>query len=115
MTLTANDSATVADAPITATGGPARTVKRRTTSSFTLATFSDADPAGVVGDYAATINWGDGTQTAGNISTTASGFTVSGSHNYATNGTWSPVTTITDRGGATASATTTVNVTSSGH
>jgi len=116
VTLTANDSATIADAPITATGGPTRTVKRRTTSTFTLATFTDADPAGAVGDYTATISWGDGTQTAtGSISATAASFAVTASHNYATNGTWSPVATITDSGGATARATTTVNVTSSGH
>jgi RHS repeat-associated protein len=72
----------------------------------TVATFSDADPAGTIVDYNATIDWGDGTSTAGTITGNAGGpFTVTGSHVYPTFGAETPLgitTTITDIGGATA-------------
>ena len=59
--------AKVADAALSATGeavsGTAGAVLRGTVASF-----KDADPGGTVSDYTATINWGDGTQSAGTIS-----------------------------------------------
>ncbi len=38
------------------------------TFSGTIATFSDTDPANGAGDFAASINWGDGTTTTGTVS-----------------------------------------------
>ena len=59
---------------------------RRTTPSTAVATFSDTDTANGAGDFAATINWGDGTTTAGTIVGSNGAFTVDGSHTYATIG-----------------------------
>jgi PKD repeat protein len=73
-----------------------------------VATFSDADPAGTVGDYTATINWGDGsTPTSGTIAAAAGGFTVSGKHAYDEEGTYQIQLTIQDQGGSSTTATST--------
>jgi hypothetical protein len=75
-------------------------------SSFsgTAATFTDADPSGTASDYAATINWGDGSSTPAPVSGPDGGpFTISGSHVYATTGKFNISTTVNDGGGATTS------------
>jgi len=57
-----------------------------------VATFSDTMPSDLPATYTATINWGDGTVTAGTVTKTgATTFSVSGSHTYAIEGTL-PVT-----------------------
>lgn len=58
----------------------------------TVATFSDADPSGQPSEYSATIDWGDGTSSAGTID----GWSVSGSHTYAEEGTYVVTVTISD-------------------
>ncbi len=80
--------------------------------SATVATFTDADPNGVVSDYTASINWGDGTaSTAGTVSAaTGGGFEVKGSHTYATAGQYTTTVTINDVGGAKATATSNANI-----
>ncbi|MBQ9370568.1 MAG: fibro-slime domain-containing protein [Thermoguttaceae bacterium] len=64
--------------------------------------FADAD-----GDdlHSATIDWGDGTVELGAISSTGVGGTVSGSHVYADNGTYTVAVTITDAQGESATST----------
>ncbi|HEY8863153.1 MAG TPA: hypothetical protein VIO37_03155 [Candidatus Dormibacteraeota bacterium] len=74
----------------------------------TVATFTDADPGGVVSDYTATISWGDGTTSAGVVSAQGSGFTVSGSHTFG-EGRFTITTSIHDAG-ASAVATSTITV-----
>jgi hypothetical protein len=65
-----------------------------------VATFLDTDPNGAVGDYTATIQWGDGTRSPGTITPNPSGaFDVSGAHRYAQAGTFEAVVTIADVGG----------------
>jgi hypothetical protein len=54
--------------------------------SGAVATFSDTDTANGAGDFAATINWGDGSTTTGTVVGSAGSFTVDGSHTYATAG-----------------------------
>src|SRR5207245_1594732 len=79
--------------------------------SGVVATFTDADPAGSASDYKALIFWGDGTTTVGTISANSgSGFSVSGSHSYAEEGSYSIKVSVTDVGGATASGTGTATV-----
>jgi hypothetical protein len=54
-----------------------------------VASFTDADPNGVIGDYSATINWGDGITTAATSITANAGgrgFLVHGTHQYAADG-----------------------------
>ncbi|HEY2159609.1 MAG TPA: hypothetical protein VGH33_28555, partial [Isosphaeraceae bacterium] len=77
-------SIVVLDAPLAATGGsPISGVEGALTPLATLATFFDADPAGVVSDYIATIYWGDGRSSAGTIAASGTGFIVQGRHAYA--------------------------------
>lgn len=77
-----------------------------------VATFSDTNTANVPGDFTATINWGDGNTTAGTVTGGGASYTVSGTHTYATNGTFPVIVTLHDDppGTATATANSTANV-----
>ena len=109
---TANSSAGVADAAIALTGAAGFREHHRTNFTATVATLTDADPGGVATDYTIQINWGDGTASAGTVVARAGGgFTISGSHNYPNNGTYTVRITATDAGGSSASATTSIVVT----
>src|SRR5207302_1800096 len=58
---TATSSATVSDPAVVATGGFVVTAAEGAVSgSQTVATFTDPGGAEAVGDYSASINWGDG-------------------------------------------------------
>jgi Fibronectin type III domain len=93
---------TVPDAPLNATAEPVSgTAGTKLTAK--VASFTDADPTGEVSDYTASIEWGDGTTTAGTVGTAASGgFKVTGTHTYAAAGQYTTGVTITDVGGAKA-------------
>jgi hypothetical protein len=79
----------------------------------TVATFTEAVPDTVASDYTATIEWGDGTSTAGVVTpASGGGFAVSCAHTYATGGTFTISVKITDIQGATATATSTADVAS---
>jgi hypothetical protein len=81
--------------------------------SGTVATFTDPDPNSTAGEYSATIDWGDGSSSAGVISGSTGGpFTVSGTHTYVDEGTYSATVTITDidTPSNNATATSTANV-----
>jgi hypothetical protein len=67
-----------------------------------VASFTDANPNGSVGDSSATIDWGDGTTGTGTVVATLNGFQVEGSHLYTDEGTFSISTSIADTGGSTA-------------
>ena len=70
-----------------------------------VATFTDADPIGVLSDYTASIDWGDGQTSTGTITSGTSGsFTVSGSHSYLEEGNYAVSVAIGDAGGASATA-----------
>jgi hypothetical protein len=99
----AHGTATIADAPLTATG---TTVTPVTGTSFTgaVATFTDADAGGTAADYTATITWGNGNTTAGTVAASGSGFTVTGSTTYAADGVDAITVTIQDAGGSGATA-----------
>ena len=51
----------------------------------TLATFS-ADSSDVAGNFTATVDWGDGSSTAGTVGGSGGSFTVTGTHAYAAGG-----------------------------
>jgi hypothetical protein len=109
-TTTANSTANVADAALTATGAtlPA---SQGTVTNVTVATFTDANPNGTLSDFTATINWGDGTAaSAGTITQSGSTFTVTGSHTFTTSAQFTVTVSIVDVGGSTATATDTITV-----
>jgi hypothetical protein len=104
-------SATVTDAPLSATGAGLSGVAG-TPVTATVATFGDADPNAGASLYTATIGWGDGTTTADPTITAdpAGGFDVSGSHTYGRTGIFATAVTVSDAGGSSATATGTVSV-----
>jgi hypothetical protein len=107
---TATGAAAVADAALTATGRSAG-AQPGVTFFDTVASFTDADPAGVTTDYSAMISWGDGTNSVATIAgNTSGGWDVIGRHVYSTTQVYPTSVTITDAGGAPATATGSINV-----
>ncbi len=111
------DTATVADAPITASGSSISGIEGTSTGSVIIATFSDANPGATVADFTTgtgsiVVNWGDGSapETLPASAVTSSGsvngvlFTVTAAHTYAEEGHDQLTVAITDDGGAKASA-----------
>ena len=74
-----------------------------------VATFSDANPFGLLSDLSATINWGDGTAlTTGVVSGGVGGpFAVAGLHNYTELGLHTVTVVMSSKGGSTATTRTT--------
>jgi len=64
-----------------------------------VATFTDPNGVEPVGNYSATINWGDSSTTTGSISVANGVFTVTGSHAYSQTGSY-PVTVTINHGTA---------------
>jgi hypothetical protein len=93
----------VTDAPLIATGA-SLSLNAGAPFSGQVATFTHALPAGTTSDYTATINWGDGTASAGTVGGSSAGFEVSGAHAYSHAGSFGTTISIADRGGATATA-----------
>src|SRR5260370_377683 len=106
-------TATVKDAPLTAAVTSPVNCTEGGVCNLTVATFTDVDPNGVGSDYAATINWGDGTSSSpGTIAANMSGgFNVIGSHVYAEEGSYTIGTHVADTGGSTVNVNKTVSVT----
>jgi hypothetical protein len=104
---TATGTAAVAERDIltTAASQPTTATTEATSFSGAVAVFNDTNTSNVAGDFAATIDWGDGTTTAGTVTGGTGSFTVSGSHTYADEGSFTLKTTLTDDAPGTATAT----------
>jgi hypothetical protein len=124
MPIQVTDTVSMTSASTTSTAnvaeGDALTGTPATISAFVatpfsgvVATFTDTDTANVPADFTATIDWGDGTTTAGTVAGGGGTFSVSGTHTYATPGAKTVTVTLTDDapGTASATATSTANVT----
>jgi hypothetical protein len=96
-------SITAAGTPVSATEGAA--------FSGQVATFTDPDTSATPGEYAATIEWGDGTSTEGTVSGSGGSFAVSGEHTYADEGSYEVKVAINDRDNSAISASTTSSAT----
>jgi hypothetical protein len=89
-------AATSPESSIAGSGAPL-TEREGATFSATVATFTDPDAGATAQDYAATINWGDGSSTdTGSISGGTGSFSVAGTHSYAEEGSYAVQVTITD-------------------
>jgi hypothetical protein len=111
----ASDTATakILDAPILVTLAPVTAVEGHLFSG-SVGSFSDADPNPEIGDFKATIDWGDGQTSSGTVTTVGGPtFAVNASHTYLEEGSYSLKVTITDAGGSVATAGETVVVTDS--
>ncbi len=87
-TVTGSTLAEVADAPLSASPTDISAIENVAANNVSVATFTDANPYGQPGDFAVTIDWGDGTTpTSGTVTGSPSAFTVLGSHTYAESGT----------------------------
>ncbi len=73
-----------------------------------VATFTDPDTS--ESGFAASIDWGDGSSSAGTVTGGSGSFSVSGTHTYADEGEYTVTTTLTKAGTAVASATSTATV-----
>jgi len=113
-TMTANTTSTANVAEGDALTGHPVTFAATAGVAFTgtVATFTDTFAGNVPSDFVASINWGDATVTAGNVTGGSGTFSVSGTHTYAAGGTYTVTVTLTDDapGTATATATSTANV-----
>jgi hypothetical protein len=83
-------------------------------SMVAVATFSDGDGSLPTGDFSATIDWGDGTTSAGSVSLSSASsggstpqFVVSGSHTYHDEGHFNVQVTIQQTAGTSTGATST--------
>jgi PKD repeat protein len=102
---------TVSDPSVVAMGLPVSGTIN-TPINAAVATFSDPGGAEVVGNYAATINWGDGTATStGVISQNGGTFTVSGSHTYSTANSYTITATINHDAAPPVTVTSTATIT----
>ena len=100
------DSATIADAALTASGKSITGTEGFALNNVEVASFTDANPGGAAGDFSATIDWGDGTHSNGTVVALAGGgFAVDGSHTYLDIRTFTTTVTINDDGGSHSQAT----------
>jgi hypothetical protein len=99
---TVTSTATVTDAALTAS--PACAATELGSYNGKTAAFTDAAGSfGAASDFGTTIDWGDGTTTAGAVGALGSGaYSVSGSHHYSSTGIFTIKTTVTDDGGSVA-------------
>src|SRR5262249_8767738 len=93
---TAALSFTITEGPLT--GNPVNfNASAGTAFNGVVATFSAADLNAPVSDFTATIDWGDGTTSAGTITSVGGGmFQVSGTNTYMHSGTYPVTITLTD-------------------
>jgi hypothetical protein len=107
----AGTNAVVADASLSATGTTISAAEGASTGPVVLATFTDSGSPEAAGSYTTTIDWGDGSPVeAGTVSLSGNTFSVSGSHTYSREGSFTIAVTIKDSGGSQKSASGNANV-----
>jgi Domain of unknown function DUF11/Domain of unknown function (DUF4214) len=97
-----NDSSTatvtVAEPPILGAGGAVAGFELTPLVNVPVATFSHANGVESPGHFSATINWGDGTTSAGTVVRAGAGYQVLGSHTYTDEGVFALNVSVTDDG-----------------
>jgi hypothetical protein len=108
---TATSTAQVKDAPLATTGPIHKLNAGVAANNLVVATFTDTGGAEAVGNYTATVDFGDGSTASPGTITFANGtFTVTASHTFANQGAYAITTTIQDEGGSQATVTSTTAV-----
>ena len=100
---TANNSATATttvNEPVIAVANSSISATTTTSQTYTAGTFTHASGVELVGAFSASINWGDGTSSAGIITLSGTTYTVKGTHKYSKTGTYKPTVTVTEPGQA---------------
>ena len=101
-TLIANTAA-VADVPLTARAANFTANAGSAFSGVLVARFFTANGSGIVGDFTATVTWGDGSASQGTVASDGhGGYVVDGAHTYAYGGEYVYKVQVTDQGGSTA-------------
>ena len=70
-------------------------------SNIVLLSFSDENPFSLASDFSGAINWGDGTNSLGTITSVGGVFDLVGSHTYVAPGSFTIGLTVNDVGGST--------------
>jgi hypothetical protein len=88
-------SANVTDQSVVATGGfTVGAVEQNNSGDQVVATFTDPAGPEPVANYSATIDWGDGTTSAGTISQSGATYSVTANHTYAEDGNFALAITV---------------------
>ena len=97
--------ASIADAALHVSAAPIAGTENVLTGNGKVASFRDDDPSASIGDYVATIDWGDGSQveTGSIVANASGGYDISSKgHVYAGAGNYTVQVLVSDRGGAAA-------------
>jgi hypothetical protein len=94
--MTAQAVITFASAPLTTTAVAVSAFERTALSNVPVATFTHEGAPEPASNFSATINWGDGTTSAGTVSLSGTTYSVAGSHTYLDEGSFSVTVTIID-------------------
>src|SRR5262249_12987916 len=78
-------TATIQDAPLFVSGHDL-SIPEGASLATTIASFTDGDPNAPLSDFTATILWGDGSSSSGQIVQSGGSFLVQGAHAYAEDG-----------------------------
>ena len=100
----------VGDKPLTAATGTKLSAVSGKQGNFIVGTFKDTDPKSTAKEFAAMIYWGDGTVSTGSISKKSGVYSISGKHQYPSEGAYPVKVAVTSKGGATAYMTSVANV-----
>jgi hypothetical protein len=111
QTASAEGTASVADAPLSASGFDPLPLTVGETQTALIGSLTDGNPNAKATDFKVTIHWGDGTSSSGRLVPQSYGwFDVYGDHLYTKVGTYSVQFVINDVGGNSASASSTLTV-----
>ena len=107
--ISGSETVTVVAVPFSAIGMP---ISATEGGVFTgpVASFTVSDPTRTATDFTAAIGWGDGSTSAGAVSATTGGFTVSGSHTYVEEGSFPVNVVVQELGGSSATGNGTATV-----
>jgi hypothetical protein len=79
-------------------------------NNVTVATFTDGTGSTPASDFSASIDWGDGSTSAGTVTLAGGVYNIAGSHTYSAKGTFAVVITLSDLNGVSTTIATTATI-----